>query len=109
MYNALSFQRASKTPRTHDAHALDDTETTAYVRHDPRAATVVVPFLLLVPSTAAAASRLKIVVDSTEGQPNAGEPELWTWTVYSDGRRIRAVPECRTVSCDHVQITVQLP
>jgi hypothetical protein len=49
------------------------------------------------------------VVDSTSGQPNAGEPELWTGTVYRDGPRAREIPECRHVSCDRIQVKVKLP
>jgi Lysyl oxidase len=64
---------------------------------------------LLLPGTAAAASRTKLVVDSTSGQPNAGEPELWTGTIFRDGPRAREIPECRHVSCDRIQVKVKLP
>lgn len=64
---------------------------------------------LLLPTTGAAASRTKIVVDSTDGQPNAGEPELWTGTIFSNGPRAREVPECRHVSCERIQVKVKLP
>ena len=56
-----------------------------------------------------AAEPSKIVVDSTDGQPNAGLPEFWTGTVYRDGPRIPAIPECRMVSCDRLQLQVKLP
>ena len=56
-----------------------------------------------------AAEPSRIVVDSTDGQPNAGLPAFWTGTVYRDGARIPAIPECRTVSCDRVRLRVNLP
>src|SRR6266498_1979188 len=64
---------------------------------------------LIIPATGAAASRTKIVVDSTDGQPNAGEPELWTGTILRDGPRAREVRECRSVSCERIQVNVKLP
>ena len=73
------------------------------------AVSLTLTFPLLLPATGAAASRTKIVVDSTDGQPNAGEPELWTGTVLRDGPRAREVPECRHVSCDRIQVKVKLP
>ena len=65
--------------------------------------------VLLVPEITLAASPSKIVVDSTAGQPNAGLPQFWAGTVYRDGPRIPGVPECRTVSCDHLLLQVMLP
>jgi hypothetical protein len=64
---------------------------------------------MLVPGSALAAAPPRVVVDSTHGQPNAGQPRLWTGTVLRDGPRIRKVPECRTVSCDHLKLKVRLP
>jgi hypothetical protein len=64
---------------------------------------------LLVPADGWTASRTKIVVDSIDGQPDAGEPELWRGTVLRDGPRARDVAECRHVSCDRVQVKVKLP
>jgi len=64
---------------------------------------------LFVPGHAVAASKTKILVDSTGGQPNAGEPQLWTGTVLRDGPRAPQIPECRQVSCDRIQVKVKLP
>ncbi len=61
------------------------------------------------PSVAAAAPTPKLVLESAQGQPDAGVPELWTGTIRSDGPRIPAVPECRTVSCEHLRLKVKLP
>lgn len=72
-------------------------------------AAIIVSASTLVPPFAAAAPTLKLVVDSTDGQPNAGEPALWTGTIFRDGTRIPDVEECRTVSCEHVQVRVKLP
>ena len=63
----------------------------------------------LLPPLAAAAPSVKLVVNSTDGQPNAGEPRLWTGTIFRDGPRIPDIPECQTVSCEHVQVRVNLP
>ena len=51
----------------------------------------------------------KLVVDSAAGQPDAGLPDTWSGTLRSDGPRAGAVPECRTVSCDHLRLKVKLP
>jgi Lysyl oxidase len=64
---------------------------------------------LFAPGDAVAEPRTRIVVNSTDGQPNAGEPGLWTGTVFRDGPRAREVPECRNVSCDRIRVTVKLP
>jgi len=64
---------------------------------------------IVVPGDVAAASKTKILVDSTAGQPNGGEPALWTGTVLRDGPRVPAVPECSQVSCDRIQVRVKLP
>jgi hypothetical protein len=74
-----------------------------------RLALALVVLGLVAPRESAAAPPTKIVVDSTEGQPNAGEPELWTGTVLRDGPREQQVPECRLVSCDRIQLKVKLP
>ncbi|MGH2897126.1 MAG: lysyl oxidase family protein [Solirubrobacteraceae bacterium] len=58
---------------------------------------------------AVAATPSKLAVTSTAGQPDAGLPSLWSGTVLSDGPRIRRIPECRRVSCDHVRLRVTLP
>ena len=63
----------------------------------------------LAPRITFAASPQKIVVDSTDGQPNAGLPQFWTGTVYRDGPRVPRIRECRTVSCDHLLLKVKLP
>ena len=51
---------------------------------------------LLLPGNAVAAQKTKILVESTGGQPNAGEPELWTGTVLRDGPRAPQVPSAGT-------------
>jgi hypothetical protein len=72
-------------------------------------AALVLLFSSVTMESAAAASPTTIVVDSTEGRPNSGEPELWTGTVYRDGPRFPEIPECRQVSCEHLKIKVKLP
>jgi len=57
----------------------------------------------------AAPARTRLVVDSIGGQPLAGKPELWTGTVRRDGPRAPEVPECEAVSCDRIQVKVDLP
>jgi Lysyl oxidase len=69
---------------------------------------IVPALLLLMPAEAFSAHR-KIVVDSIHGQPDAGEPALWTGRVLRDGPHAREVPQCRHVSCDRVQVKVKLP
>ena len=64
---------------------------------------------LFLPGDALAEPRTTLVVDSTNGQPNAGEPELWAGTVLRDGPRAREVPECRDVSCDRIRVRVKVP
>jgi hypothetical protein len=73
------------------------------------ATAVILAASVLLPAPAAAAPSVKLVVDSTAGQPNAGEPELWAGTIFRDGPRIPDIPECQTVSCEHVQVRVNLP
>jgi hypothetical protein len=72
-------------------------------------AALVLPLLLLTQGTAVAASPSKIVARSIGGEPNAGLPQFWTGTVYSDDMRIPDVRECRKVSCDHLLLKVDLP
>ena len=60
-------------------------------------------------ASAAPAAGTRLVVDSIGGQPHAGKPELWTGTVLRDGPRAPEVPECIAVSCDRVQVKVDLP
>lgn len=68
--------------------------------------------LVLAPARAASAAPAahpRLVVDSIAGQPLAGKPELWSGTVRRDGPRAAEVPECVAVSCDRIQIKVDLP
>ena len=51
---------------------------------------------LFAPGDAVAEPRTRIVVNSTDGQPNAGEPGLWTGTVFRDGPRAREVRSAGT-------------
>ena len=60
-------------------------------------------------ASAAPAAGTRLVVDSIGGQPHAGKPELWTGTVLRDGPRAPEVPECIAVSCDRIQVKVDLP
>jgi hypothetical protein len=72
-------------------------------------AALVLPLSLLIQGIAVAASPSKIVWNSTGGEPNAGLPQFWTGTVYSDDMRNPDVRECRNVSCDHLLLKVNLP
>jgi Lysyl oxidase len=38
-----------------------------------------------------------------------GPAKFWTGVVSRDGPTIRAIPECRTVNCDHLELKVMLP
>ena len=60
-------------------------------------------------ASAAPAAPIRIVVDSIAGQPLAGKPELWAGTVRREGPRAPEVPECVAVSCDRVQVRIDLP
>ena len=60
-------------------------------------------------ASAAPAARTRLVVDSIGGQPLAGKPELWSGTVRRDGPRAPEVPECVAVSCDRIQVKIDLP
>lgn len=73
------------------------------------AAALLVPLVLVIPTMTMAASPSKITVESTDGQPNAGLPSLWSGTIHRDGPRIHSVPECREFSCEHVKVKVKLP
>lgn len=73
------------------------------------AAAVLAALALLTAATAAAATPATVTLTSTDGQPDAGLPVLWSGTVLSDGPRIPAVAECRLVSCDHLRLRVTVP
>jgi hypothetical protein len=60
--------------------------------------------LLLLPASARAATPDKLVVDSAKGRA-----AQWHGAVKRDGPRIKAVPECRKVSCDRLRLRVKLP
>lgn len=60
-------------------------------------------------ASAAPAAPIRIVVDSFAGQRLAGKPELWAGTVLRDGPRAPEVPECVAVSCQRVQVKIDLP
>jgi hypothetical protein len=60
-------------------------------------------------ASAAPATGTRVVVDSIGGQPHAGKPELWTGTVLREGPRAPEVPECVAVSCDRIQVKIDLP
>jgi hypothetical protein len=70
---------------------------------------VVVALCLMAVQFSVAATLSQLTVTSTDGQPNAGLPQFWTGTVFSNGPRIRDVPECRNFSCNHVLLKVSLP
>src|SRR3954470_13524367 len=59
---------------------------------------------LVAPSAAHAATPGKLTVHSAKGRA-----ALFHGTVERDGRRIKRIPECRKVSCDHVRLRVKLP
>jgi hypothetical protein len=40
---------------------------------------------------------------------NDGPANFWTGVVRADGPPVRAIPECRTVNCDHLTLKVMLP
>jgi hypothetical protein len=66
-----------------------------------RTAWVVTAGLLLTPAPALAATPSKLVV-------HGAKAVTWYGTVKRSGPRIRAVPECRKVSCDRLRLRVKL-
>ena len=55
-------------------------------------------------SSAAQADGPPRVTVATDGPAN-----FWTGVVRADGPPTRAIPECRTVNCDHLELKVMLP
>ncbi len=79
------------------------------MRTTPVALVVVVALGSAVAPAAAAGPPLKLLVESSDGLPDAGQPTLWTGTMLRDGPRIPDVPECAAVSCQRIKVQVKLP
>jgi hypothetical protein len=76
----------------------------------PLTAALVMLGIATAPTASAAPSTpVRIVVDSIAGQPLAGRPELWTGTVAREGPRAPEIPECVAVSCQRIQMQIDLP